>query len=100
MSVFLITLRYSILGIEVSPIQFLPVVMLQLFTHTGEPTPFVYNVEPYMQGNFEKLTNNSAWVNKEGAGTKLVLSFRYCGLILSLIRGSNQYSVYYKNRWG
>ena len=56
-----------------SPIQFLPVVMVRLL---GEPRSIIYNVEPYMHGNFKKLTNNLDWVEKERAGSELVLAFR------------------------
>ena len=59
-----------------SPIQFLPVVMVTLLKHSGEPSSIIYNVEPFMQGNFKKLTNNFNWVGEEGAGSKLVLAFR------------------------
>ena len=69
----LTTLR---LGIEVSPIQFLPVVMVTLLQHNNEASSVVYNVEPFMEGNFKKLTNNLDWVETEGAGCNLVLAFR------------------------
>lgn len=68
---------YPFSGIEVSPIQFLPVVMLQLFKRDGQPTSMIYNVEPYMQGNFTRLTNNWDFVNTNGVGCKLVLAFRF-----------------------
>ena len=59
-----------------SPIQFLPVVMVTLLEHNNQGSSAVYNVEPFMEGDFKKLTNNLNWVEKEGAGSKLVLAFR------------------------
>ena len=76
-STILSTNYYPFSGIEVSPIQFLPVVMLQLFKRDGQPTSMIYNVEPYMQGNFTRLTNNWDFVNTNGVGCKLVLAFRF-----------------------
>jgi hypothetical protein len=74
--VCIFSLDFTCIGIEVSPIQFLPVVMVTLLSRSGEASSAVYNVEPFMQGNFKKLTNNLDWVEKEGTGSKLVLAFR------------------------
>ena len=59
-----------------SPIQFLPVVMVTLLEHKNQGSSAVYNVEPFMEGDFKKLTNNWDWVEEKGAGSKLVLAFR------------------------
>lgn len=65
------------LGVEVSQIQFLPVVMLRLLNNAGQKTSCIYNVEPYIHGDFTKLTNNWSFVDKKGQGSKLVLAFSH-----------------------
>ena len=51
--------------------------MLRLLDENGGKTDAVYNVEPYIHGNFTKLTNNWSFVDKEGQGSKLVLAFSH-----------------------
>lgn len=56
-------------------IQFLPVVLLQLVDSSGHVTQ-VFNAEPYMSGEFTKLTNNTDWKN-EKRRTDLVLAYSH-----------------------
>jgi hypothetical protein len=63
------------LGVAVGDIQFLPVVLLQLVNSNGQVTE-VFNAEPYMSGEFTKLTNNTDWKNKDRR-TDLVLAYSH-----------------------
>ncbi|XP_020915674.1 alpha-protein kinase 1 [Exaiptasia diaphana] len=62
-------------GGNVGEIQFLPVVLLQLVNSSGHVTN-VLNAEPYMSGEFTKLTNNVAWKNTRRR-TDLVLAYSH-----------------------
>jgi len=62
-------------GGHVGEIQFLPVVLLQLVDSSGHVTQ-VYNAEPYMSGEFTKLTNNFDWKD-EKRRTDLVLAYSH-----------------------
>ena len=61
--------------------QFLPAVILELADVKNDPERY-YNVEPYMAGNFTKISNNLSWVQKRNvAGKDLLLAlshFSYC----------------------
>ena len=62
-------------GTDVGEIQFLPVVLLQLVDSSGQVVE-VFNVEPYMSGEFTKLTDNVDWKNEEKR-TDLVLAYSH-----------------------
>ncbi|XP_031574980.1 alpha-protein kinase 1-like isoform X2 [Actinia tenebrosa] len=61
-------------GAPVGDIQFLPVVLLQLVNSNGQTE--IFNAEPYMSGEFIKLTNNTDWINKHRR-TDLVLAYSH-----------------------
>ncbi|XP_031558814.1 uncharacterized protein LOC116295195 [Actinia tenebrosa] len=61
-------------GVPVGDIQFLPVVLLQLVNSNGQTE--IFNAEPYMSGEFIKLTNNTDWINKHRR-TDLVLAYSH-----------------------
>ena len=68
---------FASVGVETSQIEFLPVVMLRLIGQDGHKTSTVYNVEPYIHGNFTKITNNWGFVDRDGQGSKLLLAFSH-----------------------
>ncbi|XP_048575971.1 uncharacterized protein LOC5511752 isoform X3 [Nematostella vectensis] len=68
-------------GATIGDIQFLPVALLQLFNNANEAEQ-VCNIEPYMSGEFTKLTNNLTFVRKDEdgnpvKGADLVLAFSH-----------------------
>ena len=66
------------LDVNVGHIQFLPVVLLQLVDESGDcVSGAVYNVEPYMAGEFVKLTNNFDFVRREDKMSDVVLAFSH-----------------------
>lgn len=64
-------------ALNVGDIQFLPVVLLQLVDVCGSVSGAVYNVEPYMAGEFVKLTNNFGFVRREDDMSDVVLAFSH-----------------------
>lgn len=64
-------------AVNVGDIQFLPVVLLQLVDGGGPVSGAVYNVEPYMAGEFVKLTNNFGFVRSEDGMSDVVLAFSH-----------------------
>lgn len=67
----------SFLALNVGDIQFLPVVLLQLVDVCDSVSGAVYNVEPYMAGEFVKLTNNFGFVRREDDMSDVVLAFSH-----------------------
>ena len=76
-----INLNILLLGLQFGQVQFLPAVVLELNDVENDPEKY-YNVEPYMAGNFTKITNNLSWVEQgdvQGKDLLLALShFSFC----------------------
>eukprot|EP00794_Sanderia_malayensis_P006371 gene6371-7103_t len=68
---------YELSGEAVGQIQFLPTVLVELKNIKNDPERY-FNVEPFMFGNFEKITNNMDHVVKEDvSGKNLLLAFSH-----------------------
>ena len=83
-----------IVGMPFGQVQFLPAALLELTEVTNDPEKY-YNVEPYMAGNFTKITNNLSWVEQRDVhGKDLLLAFSHfsyhaskCRIIIVDIQG-------------
>ena len=70
------TSRFLPIGLNLGQIQYLPVALLQLSERNAHVTS-VYNVEPYMSGEFVKLTNNLDFVQRDRKEANQLLAFSH-----------------------
>ncbi len=68
---------YNLSGMSFGQVQFLPSVLIELID-VNEVLERYFNVEPFMAGNFTKLTNNWSFVEKDDVqGKDLLLAFSH-----------------------